>query len=127
MFTVRKTDERLVSSKHRLVPDSVATAGSVIGLLSLLLGWLTLKPSRVAAGVSLRLWEVEWVFGVALLGLWLACLAFSLIELKRRSILLGILANVIIVLTLVFAGLEASRLLVAESPRPAWRPAPVSG
>ena len=115
MFTVRKTDNRLGSGKHRFTPDSVAVTGSVIGLLSLLLGWLTLKPSRVAAGTSLRLWEVEWGLVALFVGLWSACLVLSVIGSKRRSMLLGILVNVIIVLALVSASIEASRLLAAES------------
>ena len=112
---VGRMDSQLRSVK-RLVPDNVAVTGSVIGLLSLLLGWLTLKSSRVAAGTSLRLWEVEWGLVALFVGLWSACLVLSLIGSKRRSMLLGILANVIIVLILVSAGLEASRLLAVESP-----------
>ena len=111
---VGRMDSQLRSVK-RLVPDNVATAGSVIGLLSLLLGWLTLKSSRVAAGTSLRLWEVEWGLVALFVGLWSACLVLSVIAIRRRAVLLGILADIVIVLALVSASLEASRLLAAES------------
>jgi len=115
MFTVRKTERPSGSGNQRLVPDNVATAGSVIGLLSLPLGWLTLKSSRVAAGTSLRLWEVEWGLVALFVGLWSACLVLSVIAIRRRAVLLGILANIVIVLALVSASIEASRLLAAES------------
>jgi len=115
MFTVRKTERPSGSGNQRLVPDNVATAGSVIGLLSLLLGWLTLKSSRVAVGTSLRLWEVEWGLVALFVGLWSACLVLSVIAIRQRAVLLGILANIVIVLALVSASIEASRLLAAES------------
>ena len=107
-------DNQMRSVKH-LAPDTVALTGSVIGLLSLLPGWLTLKPSRVAAGISLRLWEVETWLVVPFVVLWSLCLVLSLTKTGRHSIPLGILANVIIVLTLLFTGLEASRLLMETS------------
>ena len=41
--------------------DSTVITGSVIGLSSLLFGWLTLKPSQLAAETSLNLWEsIGW-------------------------------------------------------------------
>lgn len=105
-----------MSSTKRLTTDTVAVTGSVIGLLSLVFGWLTLKPSRVAAGASVNLWELESWLAVVLAALWLAGLALSILRTKRRSILLGILANTIIAFTLVFAGIETRQLLSAASP-----------
>jgi osmoprotectant transport system permease protein len=92
--------------------NSVAVTGSIIGLFSLPFGWLTLKTSRLAAGTSLPLWEVfGWSVVAVIIILWLACLALSLTERNKwRSITAGIAANVILILTFIFAGLEASRL-----------------
>lgn len=97
--------------------DSVAVTGSVIGLFSLPFGWLTIKSSRLAAGTSLSLWEVVGgeVAGIVA-GLWLICLALSFMEKgKWRSLALGAIANIILVLTFVLAGLEAGRLLETEA------------
>jgi len=98
--------------------DSVAITGSIIGLFSLLLGWLTLKPSRLAAGTSLSLWEsTGWDGATVILGLWLVCLALSLTEMgKWRAVILGIATNAILVITFAFAGLEASRLIESAAP-----------
>jgi osmoprotectant transport system permease protein len=97
--------------------NSVAVTGSIIGLFSLPFGWLTLKTSRLAAGTSLPLWEVFGRGVVAvIIVLWLACLALSLTERNKwRSITAGITANVILILTFVFAGLEASRLTTTST------------
>jgi len=102
--------------QQSFAPDSVAVTGTVIGLLALVPGWLTLKPSRVAAGVSLKLWELEWGAVGLFVVLWSACLVLGLIGVKRRSTFLGILANLIIILTLIFAGFAASRLHATTTP-----------
>lgn len=93
--------------------DSVALTGSIIGLSSVLLGWLTFKPNRLVSGTSLNLWEgIGWEGGVAILGLWLLCLTFSLVgKGKLRTAVLGTAANLILIITLMLAGLAASRVL----------------
>ncbi len=97
--------------------NSVAVTGSIIGLFSLPFGWLTLKTSRLAAGTSLPLWEVfGWSVVAVIIILWLVCLALSLTERNKwRSITAGIAANVILILTFIFAGLEASRLTATST------------
>lgn len=78
---------------RRLVsPDRVALTGSIVGLSSLLLGWLTLKPNRLAAGTSLGLWEsLDGAEAGTIVVLWLACLILSLGNWKRsRGIALGV-------------------------------------
>ncbi len=97
--------------------NSVAVTGSIIGLFSLPFGWLTLKTSRLAAGTSLPLWAVfGWGVVAVIIILWLACLALSLTERNKwRSIATGIAANVILILTFIFAGLEASRLTATST------------
>lgn len=93
--------------------NSVAITGAIIGLFSLPFGWLTLKSSRLAAGTSLNLWEaVGWEGAAVLLVLWHACLILSLSgKSRRRAIILGITANSILVVTFLFAGLAANRLI----------------
>jgi len=100
-------------SRHLVNRNSVAITGASIGLFSLTFGWLTLKSSRLAAGTSLSLWEaVGWEGAALLLVLWHACLILSLSgKSRRRAIILGITANSILVLTFIFAGLAANRLI----------------
>ncbi len=107
----KKVIRRLVTS------DSVAVTGSVIGLSSLMFGWLTLKPSRIAAGTSLNLWEgTGWDGAAVILGLWLVCLALSLMGRGRlQTAILGIAANLILIITFMLAGLAASRLIATEA------------
>ncbi|MBI2287646.1 MAG: ABC transporter permease [Chloroflexi bacterium] len=97
--------------------DSVATAGSAIGLVSLLFGWLTLKPNRLAAGTSLNLWETTGWGGTAIIfSLWLICFVLSLRGKERRpAAALSITANLIIIIILILAGLIASQLRQEET------------
>jgi osmoprotectant transport system permease protein len=96
--------------------DSVAITGCVIGFSSLFFGWLTLKPSRIVAGTSLVLWEsFGWENAVIILGLWLICFILSLMGGGRlQALILGTAANLILFVTFLFAGLDASRLLEGE-------------
>ena len=98
--------------------DSVAITGSVIGLASLLFGWVTLKSSRIVSGTSLSLWESGGGAGLAvILVLWLICLALSFWgKRKLPAVILGAAANLILVISFLFTGLSASRLLEAEAP-----------
>lgn len=98
--------------------DSVAITGSVIGIASMLLGWLTLKPNRLAAGASLNLWEsLGNVATLIIAVLWLACLILSLRQRDSgTSAILGILANIIVIITFAAAGLSADRLLATQPP-----------
>ncbi|MBI4296036.1 MAG: ABC transporter permease [Chloroflexi bacterium] len=96
--------------------DSVAVTGAVIGLGSVGLGWLTLKPNRLAAGTSLSMWESFSGYGTIVLGLWLACLLLSVMGRRKSNIIaLGITANLAIIIIIVLTGLASSRL-VAGTP-----------
>jgi osmoprotectant transport system permease protein len=102
---------------RRLVTrDSVSLTGSVIGLASLLFGWLTLKPSRVAAGTSLHLWEsAGWPVMLSMAGLWVTCLVLSLMAGKSgRKVSLGAIANLIVAVTFITVGWTSGRLLEAQ-------------
>ena len=98
--------------------DTVAITGAVIGLISLLVGWLTLKPSRISAGTSLSSHEiVGWNGLTIILTLWLVCLTLSYFRKGTLpAVILGTAANLILVLSFVLAGLSATRLLEGEVP-----------
>lgn len=98
--------------------DTVAITGSILGLLASALGWFTLKSSRVAAGVSLRLWDgVGWGGAAVLLALWTACLIAALTPKGRKpAAVLGLAANLVLVITFIFTGFAASQLLGEGSP-----------
>ncbi|MBI2830142.1 MAG: ABC transporter permease [Chloroflexi bacterium] len=95
--------------------DSVAITGSVIGLGSAFLGWLTLKPNRLAPGTSLSLWDSFGSYGVIILALWLACLVLSLMgRRKSHAIALGIIANFAVIITLMLTGLASNQMVSGE-------------
>ncbi len=97
--------------------DNVALVGSVLGLATVLLSWLSLKPNRLSPGSGISLWEsIDWGPAALILLLWLVCLVLSLnIKGRRRAILLGITANLVLTVTLFLAGLAASRIVSIES------------
>ena len=101
-----------------LASDSVTITGAVIGLISLLVGWLTLKPNRISAGISFSFHEsVGWTGLTIILALWLVCFSLSYFRKgKIPAVILGTAANLILVLSFVFAGLSATRLLEGEVP-----------
>jgi len=98
--------------------DTVAITGVVIGLISLLVGWLTLKPSRISAGTSLSIQEiVGWTGLMIILMLWLVCFTLSYFRKGTLpAVLLGTAGNFILVLSFVLIGLSATRLLEGELP-----------
>ncbi|MFC1913329.1 ABC transporter permease [Chloroflexota bacterium] len=98
--------------------DNVAISGSVIGLVSLLFGWATLKSSRIVSGTSFSLWESGGGAGPAVvLMLWFFCLALSFWGKRRRpAVILGTAANLVLVISFLFTGLSATKLLEAEAP-----------
>lgn len=97
--------------------DNVAVAGSLIGLISLLLAWLTLRPNRIAAGTGLTIWEgFDWTGAAIIMALWIIAFGLSLAGKKKpQALSLGITANVIIIVSFLFAGLSATRLLEQET------------
>jgi len=104
--------------RRAVTGDSVAVTGVVIGLISFWLGWLTLKPSRISGGTSLSLYEIlDWIIPSVILGFWLVCFALSFIRKGTLpAVILGIVANLILVLSFVFTGLAATKLLEGELP-----------
>jgi len=104
--------------RRAVTRDSVAITGAVIGLFAYFFGWLTLKPSRIAEGTSLSLYEIlDWIIPSVILGSWLVCFALSFIRKGTLpAVILGTAANLILVLSFVFIGFAATRLLEGELP-----------
>ena len=96
--------------------DNVAITGTVIGLLASLFGWLTLKPNRIAEGMSLSFHEIAgWTGLTIILTLWLVCLTLSYFRKgKLPAVILGAAANLVLVFSFVLTGLSATRLLEGE-------------
>lgn len=93
--------------------DSVAVVGSVFGIIALMVGWLTLKVNRLAEGDHFNLGATTGAgaFGLLLL-LWLACLWLAFFRHRRFSyLLLGLVGNLILVLSGLFISSSASGLL----------------
>jgi len=93
--------------------DNVAVTGSLVGLVSLLLGWLTIKPNRIAAGTSLNLWDsIDWPEATVVIVCWVVCIVLSLVgKHKLAALVLGIIANLVLVVSFLLIELGARNLL----------------
>ena len=93
--------------------DRVAVVGVVVGLASLIPGWFSLRPNRIASGSDISLWDgAGWPVMAALLLLWLVCLAASVYGRGRfKAAVLAIAANLVIVSALLVAGWASGRIL----------------
>ena len=102
--------------RRLVVRDSVALTGSVVGLVSLMFGWLTLKPNRVATGTGFYLWEgAGWPVMLVMAGLWVTCLGLSLVAEERvRKVSLGAIANLAVAVTFATVGWASGRLLEGQ-------------
>jgi osmoprotectant transport system permease protein len=99
---------------HRfLMPDKVALTGCVLGLLSIIPGWLTLRPNRIASGESMTLWNsFGWVPSAGIIVLWLACLLLSFrTGNQRRWVILGVVLNLVVILTFFLSGIFVNSLV----------------
>jgi osmoprotectant transport system permease protein len=92
---------------------SVALAGALVVLFSMAFGWLTVRPNRLASGTSLHLWDsLGWGPAAAIIVLSAACLVAIWLGTKKIHIILqGVLANLVLILTFIFAGSAASRII----------------
>ena len=91
----------------------VAVLGSALGTVSLLLPWLTLRSSRLAAGESIGLAGAGGaLLTVFVIILWVSCLWASFgRRSEHRTLALGIAGTIMLPLTLLIAGTGATRLL----------------
>lgn len=99
-----------------LLCNWVAVLGSVLGTGSLLLPWLTLRSSRLAAGESVGLPGVAGApLTIFIIALWVSCLWASFgTRSERRTLVLGIAGTIVLPLTLLTAGIGATHLLEPE-------------
>jgi osmoprotectant transport system permease protein len=93
--------------------NNVAILGSVIGLFSCLPGWLTFKPNRLVSGTSISLWgSFGWEIAALIIFLWVTCFILSFRDNgKVYSILLGVVANLLLIITFILAGSTASSII----------------
>jgi len=102
---------------RRLVQvDRVALVGSVVGLLSLVAGWLTLKPNRLAQGTSYHIdGAITGPGADALVLVWFACLALSLWQRRARlAIALGMAGNAALIAVFIAIGAGSRHLLTGQ-------------
>ena len=95
--------------------DKVIILGTLLGVASLFLGWLTLRSNRLASGSSHDLWDSLGFVGAAIVAvLWLSVLPFCVRRSGRSAILRiapGLLATAIVAVVLILTGAAARRLL----------------
>jgi osmoprotectant transport system permease protein len=105
-----------MNGMRRFAPDRLALAGSLVGLASLLPGWLTLRPNRLAAGTGFNIWSGLWApEAIAVAALWVVCLVLGLAAWRWRGPALGIAANAILIVVFFAVGAGSARLLSGES------------
>ncbi len=97
--------------------DAVALLGGALGTLSLAAGWLTLRPNRLANGVSFNLWQLDLVVAVLFAAAWGITLLVTVIgpdRVKSRSTTLGVLGNVLLLGSVLLVGLESRHILQGQ-------------
>jgi osmoprotectant transport system permease protein len=111
--------KNLKPAQDWIIIDKLAAVGSIIGILSLVFGWFTLKLNRLASGISLNLpSSIGWVLTLLLSALWLACLFLAFRPKKNwQPFMLGSIANIILILCLIFLGSVAARLVQENTER----------
>ena len=94
----------------------VAVLGPALGTISLILPWLTLRSSRLAAGEGVRLPEAAGApLTILIVVLWVSCLWASFgTRSKRRTLVPGIAGTIVLPLTLLVAGTGATHFIEAE-------------
>ena len=95
----------------------VAAVGSLLGVATLALPWLTLRPNRLSAGQDVGLLGVAGIPLSLIIGaLWVAALSLSLRPTTRqRACVLGTIGAAILPLSLLAGGMGA-RALLASAP-----------
>jgi osmoprotectant transport system permease protein len=93
--------------------NCVAIFGATLGLLSLVLPWLTIRPSRLAAGDAVWLWSaIGPLLMAAFLAAWLVALRAGFeADRQRGSVIFGVAGALLAPATLAAAGFGSTRLL----------------
>ena len=97
---------------RKFTVDRVALFGSLLGTASLFVGWLTLRPNRLAGGVALNIQKSLGAFWIQITLLWLVSVAFSLSgKTKAVAVAEGVCANLIVIVVFIACGPSSERLL----------------
>ncbi len=100
--------------------DKVLLLGSTLGILSLFLGWVTLRANRLSSGPAIPVWSCYGPVWTILIGLaWLLIVFLSFRQVGRpflSRIIPGLIGNVIAILILILLGPATRRLLENADP-----------
>jgi osmoprotectant transport system permease protein len=98
--------------------DKLAITGCLLGIFSLFLPWLSIKPNRLSAGIGLQLIEFSvFAFIIVFSVLWIFCLFLSLYKKDRfNSFALAVVINIIFILTFLSISRESASLLQNSAP-----------
>lgn len=94
--------------------------GTITGLVAYLcLGFLTVRPNRLASGISFRFWEIAsgWEAAVVIF-LWVSLLSLGIWYAwsPRANLAMMLIANLLLASIMWAAGHSAARMLAQESP-----------
>lgn len=104
-----------INKKH-LFFDRLALLGCTLGMIALFLNWFSLKPNRISAGIdySLAAGAGLWLT-LFLVFCWLACIIFSACNKSLFSLLMGLFANISLIICFLVLR-TGSFNLIAEMP-----------
>ncbi len=93
--------------------DKLAITGCLLGVLSLGLPWLSVKPNRLSAGIGLQLTDFSTLALIIVLSvLWIFCLLLALYKNnKSSSLALALAVNIIFILTFLSISTESVSLM----------------
>lgn len=113
--SARKAGDALTSDPGAAAFSQVAALGCLLGLASLFAPWLSVRDNRLSAGANVGLLDVAGApLAVTIGALWVAALIVSLRPPTHRSAgILGVVGSLILPLSLLAAGVGATRLLDA--------------
>ncbi len=98
--------------------DKVALVGALIGIVSFAVGFLVLRPNRLASGTVFYAWQALSTYQFSLLSIsWITALLLAILNQRKRSFffITGLLGNLIIVFVFFFLGDSAGHLMVRET------------
>jgi osmoprotectant transport system permease protein len=85
--------------------------GSILGVVSLFPGWMTIRPNRLATGESLNsLQSIGWVAVIILCSCFLVCLMLSLYSVRGRGLMLALVGNAVFAVAAVSIAFGSNRL-----------------
>lgn len=97
--------------------DAVIITGSAIGIGSLFFSWLTLSPNRLVSGIGISIFNSTGVLPAVLIAsFWVSCLLSGFLhERTKQAVLLGIAANLVLIVSFLAIGLTTNKLIAESS------------